>query len=382
MTYTIIAVSVAVVLAGALLVVGRWRPSWPSRKTVDGEVLVLAWAAVAAGVALSPAPALIRVAFGAPLALFLPGLALAGALFASTIPWIERIAASIGLSLAVCVVGGFALHWTPTGLTAPSWVGVLLGTTMIGAALAKRRPGGGRLVTSSPGSWLATHGRLLVAVPVAVIVVAVAVVLVRTPLPAKGVSGYTALWLAPAGNQRDAVRIGVESAEFQMTPYRLELRVAGEIALTRRLTLRTGDKWSAVIEARSIVKERRSFEARLYRGNESQSVYRRATLALPGATLPPSTAIWLNQVRPARNTVRVVVASAEPRPTSFRVELFAGGERARTLRLTLSTSQRQAIVVDLSETAAPNRAVEALLYREGDDASRPPYREAKLILDE
>lgn len=350
-------------------------------RSVRTEALILVFAAAAAVIALSPAPVPIRVAFGVPLALFLPGLALAAAFLAATIPWIERVAVSIGLSVAVCVVGGFALHWTPTGLTTASWVGVLLGTTMAGVAIATRRPvpkDRDRKQIRRP--WLPAHGRLLVAVPVTVIIVTLAVVLVRTPLPAKGVRGYTTLWLVPAGNQPGAVRIGVESAELRTTPYRLELRVAGELTLTRRLMLRTGDQWSAVVDASSFASGRRSFEALLYRVNDPQAAYRRVTLILPGARVPPATAVWLNQTRPERNAVRVVMTSAEPRTTSFRLELRAGGRLVRVRRLTLSPSERRAVVVEMGEIAASDRSIQALLYREGEYAPLPPYREAKLIL--
>jgi uncharacterized membrane protein len=391
LTYTIIAVSVAVAAAGVLLAFvlrarGRNGPVEHPRtriETIRGEALVLASAAVATGVALSPAPVPIRVAFAAPLALFLPGLAVGNALFASTIPWIERITVSIALSLGVCVVGGFALHWTPTGLTAASWVGVLLATTMVGVVIPRRRPAAqDPEVRPRSAPWLSTHGRLLVAVPVAVVVLALAVVLARTPLPAKGVRGYTALWLVPVENQRDAVHIGVESAELETTPYRLELRVAGQLTLTRLLTLRTGAEWSAVVDASPIASGQRSFEALLYRANEAQSPYRRATLVFPGATVPPATAVWLNQARPERNAVRVVVTSAERRATSFRLELRAAGRRVRVLPLTLSPGERRAMVVDLGEVAGINPSIEALLYRKGEYAPRPPYRKAKLILGE
>ena len=60
----------------------------------------------------------LRVVFGIPLVLFIPGYALIGALFPSRqdIDGIERIALSFGLSIAIVPLTGLALNYTPWGI--------------------------------------------------------------------------------------------------------------------------------------------------------------------------------------------------------------------------------------------------------------------------
>ena len=60
----------------------------------------------------------LRVLFGVPLVLFIPGYALIAALFpsANDIDGIERVALSFGLSIAVVPLTGLALNYTPWGI--------------------------------------------------------------------------------------------------------------------------------------------------------------------------------------------------------------------------------------------------------------------------
>ncbi len=60
----------------------------------------------------------LRVLFGVPLVLFIPGYALIAALFPSArdIDGIERVALSFGLSIAIVPLTGLALNYTPWGI--------------------------------------------------------------------------------------------------------------------------------------------------------------------------------------------------------------------------------------------------------------------------
>ena len=60
----------------------------------------------------------LRVLFGVPLVLFIPGYALIAALFpaAKDIDGIERVALSFGLSIAIVPLTGLALNYTPWGI--------------------------------------------------------------------------------------------------------------------------------------------------------------------------------------------------------------------------------------------------------------------------
>jgi hypothetical protein len=275
---------------------------------------------------------------------------------------------------------------TQLGLTRESWIPLLVGVTAGGAAVAWRR-GWVRetnietlLARSSSG--LSLHAPMLFA-PALLIVPALALVvfaigLTRTPPPAGGAHGYTALSLFPAKAGSGAVQIGVTSAELRTTSYRLELHAGGQLALRRRVTLETGQQWARIIDASSVPARRRSFEALLYRLDEPRFPYRRVTLILPGAKMPPATAVWLLPGRTKTNTVRTVVTSAEPRRRSFLLEIRAGGRVLRVVPVTIQPGARLHFVTSVASVPRSRRSFEALLYRYGASESDSPYRRATL----
>ena len=60
----------------------------------------------------------LRVLFGLPLVLFVPGYVLIAALFPRNddLDWLERVALSFGLSIAVVPLIGLVLNYTPWGI--------------------------------------------------------------------------------------------------------------------------------------------------------------------------------------------------------------------------------------------------------------------------
>lgn len=334
-------------------------------------------------VALTPAPVPIRVVIALPLALFLPGFALASAVLPRSTRWTERLLVSLALSLAVCILGGLGLNWT-TGITKASWVLFLVTTTVAAAFLGqwrriRRDEAAPRSVTRP--SPLQVPGRALLLALCSLVLVGGAAALARTPLPAERIEGYTTLWLVPAETSPGAVQIGVSSSELRTTSYRLELHAGGEPLLSRPLTLETGQEWDATVDASSVPASRRSFEALLYRIDAPDTPYRRVTLVPAGATAPPTTAVWLAGPAPGADTVRVVVASAEPDTTSFRVQVLAAGQLVDAFGLTLPPRGRQVVEVDISSIPSDRRSLEALLYRDEGSEPQAPYRRASLVVE-
>jgi uncharacterized membrane protein len=347
-------------------------------RTFPSAALV-ALAAVAAGLAaLVPAPAWLGI-IALPLVLFLPGLALGAAIFRAPPPWTVRLPLSIALSLAVCVVGGFGLHLIHVGLAPESWIPMLVGVTVAAAAVAWRRGWTSERSVSEVLAWSSSRPSLrgaMFVVP-AVMLAVLAIGLARTPLPAEGARGYTALSIAPAGTGAQAIELGLTSAEFDTTSYRLELHAGGRVALNQRITLQTGQEWNAVIDVTSIPRSRRSFEVLLYKLDQPKTLYRRVTLTLPGSTLPPATAVWLLPGRGTTDTVRTIVASAEPKTETFVLEIRAAGRLLRTQRLTIEPGARLYFLTSISSIPESLRTFEALLYRDVGDRSSP-YRRATL----
>jgi Protein of unknown function (DUF1616) len=326
-----------------------------------------------------PAPVVVRVLFALPLVLVLPGFALASALFPTPLRWIERLMVALALSISVCIIGGLVLNWTV--MTRVAWTVFLVATTVAAAFFAQWRAN--RRNERAPGlmAWpRAAH------IPIRAALLALcslglaagAVGLARSALPAKGVDGYTTLWLVPAKNP-GTIEIGVLSSELRTTSYSLELRAGGERLITRPLTLKTGQEWVATVDvSSSIPVSRRSFEALLYRSSEPQTPYRRVTAVFPGATVPPTTGLWLVPGAPETDTVRVLVTSAELRRTSFRVEVLADGHPMNVARFTLNPGAREVVEVDISSIPRDHRSFEALLYQQGASGSQAPYRRASL----
>jgi hypothetical protein len=346
-------------------------------RTPPSSALVAAAAIVAAAVAVSPAPDAIRVAFGLPLALCLPGYAIVEALMRRTPSLVERFALAIALSFAVCIVGGFALNWSPVGLKTESWAVLLASVSVAAAAVSSlRRSAQGSGETSSRrGVRPATSS--VAYVLGGVILACLAIALAKTPLPAKGVPGYTTLSLVPAVGASDSVRVAVTSAELRRTPYRLELRAGGQVALERRLTLAPGGHWESVVDVASVPRTRRSVEALLYRASDRRHPYRHATLVLPGSSLPPRTMIWLLWVN--EKQVRLGMTSAELRPTGFRLELLAGGRLERIARVRIAPGEQWNAIIDVSAIPLRRRSfLTAVLYRQGEYGPRHEYRRVTL----
>jgi Protein of unknown function (DUF1616) len=339
---------------------------------------------IAAAVAVSPLPGVIRIAFALPLALCLPGYAIVEALWPRTSSLVERLALGVALSIAVCILGGFALNWSPVGLKTESWAVLLASISVAAAAVSSiRRSSKASGATSSRRRGARSSPSPLANVLVGVILAGASIGLARTPLPAKGVPGYTMLSLVPAVGASDAVRVAVTSAEIRKTPYRLELRVGGQLALERELTLAPGGHWESVIDVASVPRGRRSVEALLYRASDRRHPYRYATVVLPGSKLPPRTMIWLLWVDEER--VRLGMTSAELRPTGFRLELFAGRRLEdrrleRIARVRIAPGEQWNAIIDVSAIPLRRRSfLTAVLYRQGEYGPGHAYRRVTLV---
>jgi uncharacterized membrane protein len=237
--------------------------------------------AVGLGIAvLTPAPVVIRVVLALPLVLFLPGYALVAAMFARA-P-VERaviLLLSISLSLSMVIIGGFTIQWV-VDLDRFTGGAALSGVTIAAAVVALlRRPptGPSREAVVRAVQVRPAHVVLLM---LAVAFTGAAIALARTPLPAKGVRGYTVLWMLPTNDGSRGVRVGVMSSELDTTTYRLEIERARQPALVRRLALRPGDKWESRV---AVGPSATRIVALLYRRAEPNVVYRRVRVLLPSA---------------------------------------------------------------------------------------------------
>lgn len=241
-------------------------------------------ALLAAALALVPGiPAVVSVVFAAALLLVLPGLALVEARRPRTGPAAERLVFAIALSVAIAVVGGVLVNWTPLALDAPTWVAVLAGVTVVAGTIAIVRNRGASLSIPSPGGRHVVARLVLAALALGVTGGALA--LARTPLPAKSVHGYTALWILPAKGGAPAAQLGVESAELEPTDYLLEVRESGRVVSTRSIALGPGEQFRARIPILSVKHPPAVVEAILFKRG-SPTAYRRVRLVAPAPADP------------------------------------------------------------------------------------------------
>ena len=222
-----------------------------------------------------------------PLVLLLPGYALTSALFARQSPGIvERLVFSLGLSLAIVVLGGLALNWTLFGLRASSWA-VFLGGITVGAsavALVRRRG------QSGPASGWLRIGRvdfsfrqgLLLGLAALIVCGAVTISIIGAERQPR--LGFTQIWILPASgaNARDGVRLGVSNMESKEMGYRLDVNVDGRVVKEwPSIDLNPNDKWEAtLVLPQTGHASATKVEVLLYRADAPTTVYRHVILWL------------------------------------------------------------------------------------------------------
>jgi uncharacterized membrane protein len=248
--------------------------------------IVTAAALVCAAAALLLPFEAARLLFAAPLALVLPGYAIAAASFAHHRLEGPRLGlVSLALSLATLVIGALVLNYMPGGIRSVSWA-LLLAIVIVGccSAAALRRPEAG-----PAASWrLPRLKRIDAALLFAGLAAAVAgVVLAQTNLPAKEAIGYTQLWVLPEGGaEATEVQVGVGNQEQHTVPYDLLVRIGDAPLIRRSFVLDPGERRVVRLPAGAQVDGSPvPVVARLLRQNRTDRVYRRVMdwLAAPGS---------------------------------------------------------------------------------------------------
>jgi len=222
----------------------------------------------------------LRTIFALPLVFVLPGYALVRAVFTRReIGITERLLFSVGLSLALTILGGVLLNLTPWGLQPVSWAVWLWSLTAAAclAALLLRRPA--LAVDAASHRWLGVGQRIPQLITAAVLLGA-AVVMVRLPTPFYGFEGYTSLSMVPVdGQNRGAVRVEIDSAEFQPAAYRLAIDINGRVVQEwTKIELEPGEQWNNIVSLPTPPTDEETVNAVLYRVDTGGAVYRSVAL--------------------------------------------------------------------------------------------------------
>jgi uncharacterized membrane protein len=238
-------------------------------------LVLVAAAAIFAGID----SVLIRTILVLPLALALPGYALTTALFRGRATRVaERLVLSLGLSLAVTVVGGVLLDWTPWGLQARSWV-LLLGSITLSATAWTAYQERGRPLTHTGRPWMGLDRSGWTRLALAALVMSLAVTVGITGALLQPRPGFTQLWMLPV----DALsaRVGVHNMEGMRVQYRLQVLADGTCALQWPLIdLEHNEQWERTIELSSELPDPGLLEAVLCRVDAADTTCRRVALRL------------------------------------------------------------------------------------------------------
>ena len=222
----------------------------------------------------------VRVIFSVPLVLILPGYTLMVASFPKNgLGVAERLLFSLGLSLAIAVLGGLALNRMPWGLRADSWV-VLLGSVTLGAGLVAllRHREYPAVDAGQLSAGLYVHRALLFGL--AALVAAGAIAVARTGALQQPRPAFTQLWILPADEtDQGAVRIGVRSMEPSAKLYRLQVEVSGRVVREWPLIgLEPGERWETTVLLPTERPETGTVEAVLFLPDLPLVAYRRVVL--------------------------------------------------------------------------------------------------------
>jgi uncharacterized membrane protein len=252
------------------------------RRQADLAAAVVTAAVAAQVVSLVPDLHPLKIALSLLLLLFLPGYSLTAALFPpGALEPARRLLLSVALSIALAVVIGLVLNLMPFGLRLTSWaialVVVITGACAVAAFRRRARPASAPVRISRPSA--ASIGLLIAATAI----LGAAVAFARTPLAAKKVQGYTALWLLPTRDSApSAVRVGLASAELDTTNYRLVILLKGRPTYVRRLVLHPGRRFVQTVDlGKSAALPHIRVEALLYRQQDPQSIYRDVSFWTP-----------------------------------------------------------------------------------------------------
>jgi uncharacterized membrane protein len=191
---------------------------------------------------------------------------------------------SIGLSLAMNILGGFVLNIIPVGLTTLTW-GVFLGALSIAGVLlciVKRRRW--QIYVDQKQKDLPTRYEFLL-LTLTIYVVIFAFIYTTNTIANQKHPGFTQFWLLLDNHQSPlcAIQLGIYSSEMVTTTYQVEVKGNNQhLAHWSSITLVPEQKWQGQIPI--AIKHSQitqlQIEADLYRQQEPHRVYRTVQIVL------------------------------------------------------------------------------------------------------
>ncbi len=225
----------------------------------------------------------IGIILSLPLVFVLPGYTLTEVLFRKRLlETSHRLVLSIGLSLAIDILGGLILNLLPVGLEGISWAMFLgLLTTIFSLLAAYLRRGTPMNGVRLPKLRLTLYEGILFGL--AVLVIALSILYDATGLAQQPHPGFTQLWMLPAAQpgKSCAVQLGVRSFESTSVTYRITMTMNGTPVTTwPAVVLAPQEEWDRLVPILPTAADAVSIEGRLYRLDKPQAVYREVHVTL------------------------------------------------------------------------------------------------------
>jgi uncharacterized membrane protein len=243
----------------------------------DNDKVLIALLAVlaAAGVVLSSSP-VIRTLCGLLLVFVLPGYAIIRVVLPETRNTLAGVSFVVGLSVAVTVFCGFALHGLG-GMSTEGWAFALGAVTVAASCVASFRPSPD--IVDRAKHWPPLRSSQALMLVGAAAVAAAAVALAQQGAHARREFSYTEFWMVPTSHFGGSVTIGFRNGEGRASSYDVEVMLDERVvAVWRSIPLQTGDSWATEIAVPLGQSGGQKAEAWLFKDGDRRHVYRRVWL--------------------------------------------------------------------------------------------------------
>ena len=191
----------------------------------------------------------------------------------------DLIVLTLGLSMAIDILVGFALNFLPIGLQALSWTLSLGLLTTIFALLAMilRRRDVARVVRNARPR-ITIYDGILFGVALIVAASAVWLAIIRPLVPHQS---FTQFWMLPTKDNSCAVSVGIQSFETNQIDYHVVMTINGaQVSTWPSISLSPQQQWSHSTSLNPGHASSLYIDARLYQVNQPDMVYREVHLTL------------------------------------------------------------------------------------------------------
>ncbi|WP_374967946.1 DUF1616 domain-containing protein [Terrabacter sp. BE26] len=248
------------------------------------DLLAAATLAIAAVAAiLSGAPVAVSSVLGTPLVLGAPGYVWTDVLFGSSLKPMMRAALSVALSLAITALGGIVLHVSGVRLDRSSWLALMAGTTLVGAALAATLRARTTETPQVPSRGQTPRPRVSrkqgVAFGLAAVIGVTAVGIAVHSARAQVQPPFTQLSLSQRGAPGTA-QIDLGNHEGGTQHYRVVVQADGVPSRVWTVPLADGARWQRSVSTRP----GQRLVVTVYRAGTSGPPYRSVALSVPSRT--------------------------------------------------------------------------------------------------